>query len=196
MRRTVRDQLPLVPASLDHEHARELQAVGAILDAHPEFARWVQADLLAGGIDADCGREGMSGEQVLRALVIKQSNGFSYEDLAFHLADSQSYRAFCLIGIADTPPKKSTLQRNRKSRASKMASACAATRPSSKPRFMNRRTQACWSIAFAYWPDCSRKPVSTSCSGTPTITSEPSAARWRSSMQPSPSSDCRCTAIS
>jgi IS5 family transposase len=86
--------------------------VRAILDAHPEFARWVQADLLAGGIDANRGRDGMSGEQVLRALVIKQANGFSYEQLAFHLADSQSYRGFCLIGFAEKPRKKSTLQRN------------------------------------------------------------------------------------
>ena len=114
MRRSVRDQLPLVPAPLHHDHARELHAVRAILDVHPEFAKWVQADLLAGGIAADRGRNGMSGEQVLCALIIKQSNGFSYEDLAFHLVDSQSYRAFCLIGIADTPPKKSTLQRNLK----------------------------------------------------------------------------------
>ena len=112
MRRSVRDQLPLVPAPFDHDHARELAAVRAILDAHPEFARWVQADLLSGGVAADRGRNGMSGEQVLRALVIKQANGFSYEQLAFHLADSQSYRAFCLIGFTETPPKKSTLQRN------------------------------------------------------------------------------------
>lgn len=112
MRRSVRDQLPLVPAPFGHHHIRELAAVRAILDAHPEFARWVQADLLAGGIDADRGRDGMSGEQVLRALVIKQANGFSYEQLAFHLADSQSYRAFCLIGFAEKPRKKSTLQRN------------------------------------------------------------------------------------
>ena len=114
MRRSVRDQLPLVPAPYGHEHVRELQAVRAILDAHPEFARWVQTDLLAGGIDADHGRNGMSGEQVLRALVIKQANGFSYEGLAFHLVDSQSYRAFCLIGFSDKPPSKSTLQRNLK----------------------------------------------------------------------------------
>ena len=114
MRRSVRDQLSLVPAPFGHEHIRELQAVRAILDAHPEFARWIQADLLAGGIAADRGRDGMSGEQVLRALVIKQANGFSYEGLAFHLADSQSYRAFCLIGFADKPPSKSTLQRNLK----------------------------------------------------------------------------------
>jgi IS5 family transposase len=112
MRRSVRDQLALVPAPFGHDHVRELQAVRAILDAHPEFARWVQADLLAGGIAADRGRNGMSGEQVLRALVIKQANGFSYEQLAFHLVDSQSYRAFCLIGFAEKPPKKSTLQRN------------------------------------------------------------------------------------
>jgi IS5 family transposase len=114
MRRSVRDQLPLVPAPFGHEHVRELAAVRAILDAHPEFARWVQTDLLAGGIAADRGRDGLSGEQVLRALVIKQANGFSYEDLAFHLADSQSYRAFCLIGFAAQPPSKSTLQRNLK----------------------------------------------------------------------------------
>src|ERR1044071_6052784 len=112
MRRSVCDQLPLVPAPFGHDHVRELAAVRAILDAHPEFARWVQADLLGGGIAADRGRDGMSGEMVLRALVIKQANGFSYEQLAFHLADSQSYRAFCLIGFADKPPKKSTLQRN------------------------------------------------------------------------------------
>jgi IS5 family transposase len=112
MRRSVRDQLSLVPAPVDHDHVRELAAVRAILDAHPEFAKWVQADLLAGDIAADRGREGMSGEQVLRALVIKQANGFSYEQLAFHLADSQSYRAFCLFGVADSPPRRSTLQRN------------------------------------------------------------------------------------
>lgn len=44
--------------------------------------------------------------------MIKQANGFTYEQLAFHLADSQSYRAFCLIGVADAPPKRSTLQSN------------------------------------------------------------------------------------
>lgn len=63
MHRSVRDQLSLVPAPLGHEHARELQAVLAILDAHPELAKWVQADLLSGGIAADRGRAGMSGEQ-------------------------------------------------------------------------------------------------------------------------------------
>lgn len=46
--------------------------------------------------------------------MIKQANGFSYEELAFHLADSRSYRAFCWIGFAASAPSKSTLQRNLK----------------------------------------------------------------------------------
>lgn len=54
----------------------------------------------------------MSGEQVLRALIAKQMNGWSYEELAFHLGDSVVYRAFCGIGIADEAPSRSTLQRN------------------------------------------------------------------------------------
>ena len=81
MRRSARDQLSLVPAPFGHEHIREVEPVRAILD--PEFARWIQADLLVGGIDADRGRDGMSGEEVMRALVIKQANGFSYDGLAF-----------------------------------------------------------------------------------------------------------------
>lgn len=114
MRRIVRDQLQLVPAPFSHERVHELRAASAILDAHPECSRWVQADLLAGGISARHGRDGLSGEQVLRVLVIKQSNGFSYEALAFHLADSSTYRAFCRIGFVQPPPRRSSLQRNLK----------------------------------------------------------------------------------
>ncbi len=112
MRRSVRDQLPLVPAPHAHEHVRELREMSTILDQHPEFARWVQGDLLAGGVDATKGRDGMSGEQTLRAVIVKQSNDFSYEELAFHLADSYCYQAFCRVGVAETPPSRSTLQRN------------------------------------------------------------------------------------
>jgi IS5 family transposase len=39
-------------------------------------------------------------------------NGFSCEELAFHLADSRSYRAFCRLGIGDGAPSKSALQRD------------------------------------------------------------------------------------
>ena len=38
--------------------------------------------------------------------------GFSYEELAFHIVDSQCLRWFCRIGIADEGFKKSALNRN------------------------------------------------------------------------------------
>jgi hypothetical protein len=41
--------------------------------------------------------------------MVKQTEGFSYEDLAFHILDSRCYRHFCRIGFADEGVKKSAL---------------------------------------------------------------------------------------
>jgi transposase, IS5 family len=115
MRRIVPDQLGLVPAPIVHVHAAELRQMSSVLDAIPEAAELVGADLARRGdkpIDMSKGREGMSAEQVLRSFVVKQMNGYSYEELAFHLADSSTYRSFCRFGIAEKPPTKSRLQKN------------------------------------------------------------------------------------
>jgi len=112
MRKSVLQQLPLLPEIVNHHHAIELRAMSRLLDQYPQAAELVLADLLAGGIDPDQGRGGLSGEQVLRAAIIKQSNQFSYEQLAFHLADSMSYRAFCRFGIQLNTPSATTLQSN------------------------------------------------------------------------------------
>ncbi|HWU86823.1 MAG TPA: transposase, partial [Kofleriaceae bacterium] len=85
-----------------------------ILDTHPEAARWVLGDLVGRRVSSRRGREGMSGEQVLRVILVKQLGGFSYDELSFHLADSASYRAFCRIGITQKIPTSKTLQRNAK----------------------------------------------------------------------------------
>src|SRR5712691_13209044 len=112
MRKILLAQLPFVSTVIVHIHARELQQIGEILDQMPRLAQLVYADLIASGVNPKKGREGMSGEQVLRTLIIKQMNGFDYEELAFHLADSATYRSFCRIGFADKSPTKATLQRN------------------------------------------------------------------------------------
>ena len=114
MRRTVHDQLHLVPAIVDHAHAHELQAISDRLDRTPEAVALVYADLTQCGARTDTGREGMSAERVLRCTVAKQMNGWSYEELAFHLSDSFSYRAFCRFGLGDGAPKTSTLKSNLK----------------------------------------------------------------------------------
>ena len=54
----------------------------------------------------------ITAEQILRALLIKQLHHYSYDELAFHLADSATYRAFCRLGLDSPPPKKSALQKN------------------------------------------------------------------------------------
>ncbi len=113
MRRTVAQQPSLVPCVVDHPHAQELAAISARLEQTPEAVRWVHADL-SYGVNPDNGREGMTAEQVLRCLVAKQMNGWSYEELTFHLVDSLSYRRFCRFGLGQPTPKKSTLKRNLK----------------------------------------------------------------------------------
>ena len=113
MRQRVRRQLPLVEPAVNHPHASELQMIDWLIAQRPEILDLVHGDLVRDLRDPEAGREGrLSAEQVLKAMTIKQMNGFSYEELAFHLADSKSYRAYCGFGIADEVPSASTLQRD------------------------------------------------------------------------------------
>ena len=112
MRPSIHRQLPLVPPPINHEHCREVMQMGALLDAHPELEAMVEQDLVAKGVSRDVGRAGMSADQVLRALVVKQMNQFSYQELALYLADSWTYRSFCRFGAFDDTPARSTLQDN------------------------------------------------------------------------------------
>lgn len=112
MRAKIHQQLRLVSGQLDHVHGREWGTISAILDAVPGAVTWVHEDLVGGPHGPRGGREAMSSEQVLRALLVKQLNGFSYEELAFHLEDSLTYRRFCRFGLGQSTPKRSTLQAN------------------------------------------------------------------------------------
>ena len=114
MRNKIQEQMSLVYPFIDHEHARELRCIGDLLDQMPEAGALVYDDLVADGQDVTTGRPGLSGDQVLRLVVLKQMNGFSYQELAFHLADSRCYRAFCGFGIDEKSPSKSALQENLK----------------------------------------------------------------------------------
>jgi transposase, IS5 family len=116
MREARKSQDSLRETWLDLDHARELQAMSRVLDDNPKIAELVLQDLRAarGSAQTTRGAGGLSAEQVLRILVVKQMNGFSYRALAFHLADSRSYRTFCRLGILDKVPTKSALNENLK----------------------------------------------------------------------------------
>ncbi len=110
MREIVERSPALAPAFLAHEHAAEFQAIGRLLDENPKILVLVHADLVR-GVNAENGRPGLSAEQALRALIIKQMNSFSYVELAFHLADSRTYRSFCrLPALLDDSPSDTALQ--------------------------------------------------------------------------------------
>lgn len=112
MREKSKKQLPLMHLPPDHPQARELEAISRILDAEPTITALVHQDLCQGREPAATGANGMSAEQVVRAAIVKQKFGYSYEMLPFHLTDSISLRAFCRIGIADKGFKKSAIAKN------------------------------------------------------------------------------------
>lgn len=59
----------------------------------------------------DTGRNGLTAEQVLRCAVIKQYRQLTYEELAFHLEDSDAFRSFSRLEMGQYPCK-SVLQEN------------------------------------------------------------------------------------
>lgn len=103
-------QLPLTAPWIAHAHAAELAAMSALLDEQPAWSALVQQDLEAGcPANARTGRPGLTGEQTLRLLLVRQLTGWTYAELAFHLADSMTYRAFCRVSAVVATPSKSAL---------------------------------------------------------------------------------------
>src|SRR6516225_4325006 len=92
-----------------HEIGRELQAMSRWLDVHRNLLGLVAGDLVRGGVKAT-GRQGLPAEAVLRCALLKQSRQLSYQELAFHLEDSASFRAFARLPLSWSP-RKSVLQK-------------------------------------------------------------------------------------
>lgn len=120
MREKWNRQMPLMPEIACHIQAQELKVISDILDSKPIICRLVLQDLCKGDfVGSRAGAKGMSAEQVLRAAVVSRLFGFTYQELAFHIVDSQSIRCFCRIGIADKGFKKSVLNKNIKALSDK-----------------------------------------------------------------------------
>ena len=93
-----------------HQIGRELKAMSAWLDGvGSKILDLVVADLGDVGV-METGRQGLPAESVLRCAVLKQYRQPSYEELAFHLEDSASFRAFARLPLS-LCPKKSVLQK-------------------------------------------------------------------------------------
>lgn len=92
-----------------HEIGRELKAMSQWLDEHCDLLGLVARDLVRLGVKAT-GRQGLPAEAVLRCALLKQYRQLSYQELAFHLEDSASFRAFARLPWSWSP-QKSVLQK-------------------------------------------------------------------------------------
>ena len=90
-----------------HEIGRELRAISEWLDGHRELLSLVAGDLRRHGVK-ETGRQGLPAEAVLRCALLKQHRQLSYQELAFHLEDSASFRAFARLPWSWSP-KRSVL---------------------------------------------------------------------------------------
>lgn len=112
MRKICEKQLPLTDTAPVHPKVDALEKISRILDQNSSIYDLVAQDL--GPADHATGAEGMSAEQVIKVAIIKQMEGYSYEELAFHLEDSRAYRSFCRFRFGRVYAK-STLNANIKS---------------------------------------------------------------------------------
>ena len=94
-----------------HEYSDELKKISEILEQHKEILDWVHGDLIQVKMVSFKGATGMSSEMVLRSAILKQQRQWTYKELEFHLADSQSGRAFVKLPFG-IHYSDSTLQEN------------------------------------------------------------------------------------
>jgi len=106
MKRTI--QMSIYEIYSKHEIATELIKISSWLDAHLEVLDWAEADIQRKNLKAT-GRYGMTIESILRSGLLLRYWQWTYEELAFHLMDSEVNYGFARLprGLY---PKISALQ--------------------------------------------------------------------------------------
>src|SRR5262245_28869635 len=87
-----------------HQIGCQLNAIATRLRQQQALVRLVASDLRRQGV-RPTGRRGLPAESVLRCALLKQQRQLSYEELAFHLEDSASFRAFARLPLSWSPRK-------------------------------------------------------------------------------------------
>jgi IS5 family transposase len=109
VRETCKPQTSIFENYSEHEFGKQLKTLSKMLDKHKSMLLpLLEKDLIKDSIQP-VGRNGLSVEGVFRCLLLKQMLQVSYQELAFHLSDSMSYRSFVRLSN-EISPKKSSLQ--------------------------------------------------------------------------------------
>lgn len=113
MRLTIPQQIGLFAPVPRHRRGKTYAEISALITAHPEWVRWVQADLTRRrGVKARKGRHGMSAAKVLRIALLKHLEKVSLRRLADRLHGDLDLREFVGLTLGDKTPSRSTIQRN------------------------------------------------------------------------------------
>src|SRR5512136_2101927 len=110
MRYKFNPQMNIFTTMARNQIAKELREMSKVLDATPKVVELAFQDLTRSARPTT-GREGMTAEQVLRCAILKQYRQLTYEELAFHLEDSDSFRGFSRLEMGQYPGT-SILQEN------------------------------------------------------------------------------------
>lgn len=108
MRETRIAQTSIFENYAQHDIAVQLKKLSDFLDHQQDILDVIARDLID-PTRTPVGRTGLTVDTIFRCLILKQRLGISYEQLAFHLSDSMSYRTFAKLPTHVTP-KKSVLQ--------------------------------------------------------------------------------------
>jgi IS5 family transposase len=110
MRRIKRQQRSFADLEFERQGVRlepVLAAISGLLDCQGgELLGAVAKDLGRGLQRLNRGREGMSAEQALRSLVLKQIKNWSFRELRERIADGMTLREFTRFGAARVPKHK------------------------------------------------------------------------------------------
>lgn len=109
MRETRVPQTSIFEFYSEHEFGKQLSRLSCLLDKYESIVLpLIGHDLISQSVKS-VGRCGLSVESVFRCMLLKQMLQVSYDDLAFHLSDSMSYRTFVRLANG-VSPKRSSLQ--------------------------------------------------------------------------------------
>src|SRR5947208_16915194 len=95
-------QATLFEVFAEHEIGRELKAISRWLDEHRALLSLAARDLRRHGIQ-ETGRHGLPADAVVRCALLKQDRQLRSKDLAFHLEDAASVRAFARLPLSGSP---------------------------------------------------------------------------------------------
>lgn len=104
MRETCVAQASIFENYSKHGFGTQLRALSNRLYQHPEILPMVADDLIDASV-AKVGRTGLTVENIFRCMLLKQQLRLSYEQLAFHLSDSITYRTFARLSVTAMPSR-------------------------------------------------------------------------------------------